>query len=72
MVFDVGSGQTHQMDSLTAFALMSIEGFPIALADLQSRISDEMLLPSNQALSDSLSEILARLAAVGLIESTGP
>jgi PqqD family protein of HPr-rel-A system len=72
VVFDVGSGQTHQMDSLTAFTLMSIEGSPVALADLQSRISDEMLLPSNQELSDSLSEIVERLAAVGLIESTGP
>jgi PqqD family protein of HPr-rel-A system len=72
VVFDAASGQTHQMDGLTALTLMSIEGSPLAQAELQSRVSDEMQLPNNPELSNALNEILERLAAVGLIESIGP
>lgn len=72
MLFDVGSGQTHQMDCITAFTLMSIEAAPLLDAELESRASEELHLPRNQELSNTLSEILERLAAVGLIESTGP
>ena len=72
VVFDVGSGQTHQLDGLTALSLMSVEESPIALEELQERVSEEMLLPNDRDLHATLSDILQRLSAVGLIESTGP
>lgn len=72
-VFDVGSGQTHQMDTLTAVTLMMIEAAPESdFSGLVSRVAEELLIPGNQALSDALSAVLARLAAAGLIESTVP
>lgn len=67
-VFDVGSGQTHQMDTLTAATLMIVEAAPANTDDLLSQISEDFLLPNDRALSDVLSVILARLGDTGLIE----
>ena len=67
-VFDVGSGQTHQMDTLTAATLMIVEAAPANTADLLSQVSEDFLLPSDRALSDVLSVILTRLEDTGLIE----
>jgi len=67
-IFDVGSGQTHQMDSLTAAALMIVEAAPAQLADLLLQISEDFLIPSDKILSDVLSVILTRLEGVGLIK----
>lgn len=72
-VFDVGSGQTHQMDTLTAVTLMMVEAVPVVdFPGLVSRVAEELLIPGSQALSDALSAILERLAAAGLIESKVP
>lgn len=69
-VFDVGSGQTHQMDTLTAVTLMIVEASPVDLHELVSRVADELLVPGQTELSSALSGILERLVAAGLIEST--
>ncbi|WP_114971795.1 HPr-rel-A system PqqD family peptide chaperone [Rhodoferax ferrireducens] len=68
-VFDVGSGQTHQMDTLTAVTLMMVEATSLSLSELVSWVAEEMLIPCDQELSHALSGILERLAAAGLIES---
>lgn len=68
-VFDVGSGQTHQMDSLTAATLMVVEAAPARLVDLLSQVSEDFLIPSDGALPDVLAVILTRLEDTGLIES---
>ena len=70
VVFDVGSGQTHQMDTLTAVTLMMVESTASTLPELVSRIADELLIPSDNQLSDAVGGILEQLAATGLIEST--
>lgn len=68
-MFDAGSGQTHLMDALTAATLMLIEASPVDLNGLASRLSEELLLPGNQALQDALGVVLERLASAGLIET---
>lgn len=68
-VFDVGSGQTHQMDTLTAVVLMTIEASSLDTSELMSRLAEELLIPHNQELLDTLNGILERLATAGLIES---
>lgn len=71
-VFNVGSGQTHQMDTLTAVTLMMVEASPVDSSELVSRVAEELLIPGNQELSDVLNGILDRLATAGLIESAVP
>jgi len=72
VVFDVGSGQTHQMDTLTAVTLMVVDGTPVPLAELGSRVAAELLIPSSQELFDALNGILHRLVTAGLLESAVP
>ena len=67
-VFDLSSGQTHQMDTLTAVTLMMLEAAPANLCGLASRVSEELLIPGDQELSNVLTDILKRLEAAGLIE----
>ena len=71
-VFDVGSGQTHQMDTLTAATLMMFESGPSDISRLASQLADELSLPNNRELSTALTGIVERLVATGLIEVTAP
>ena len=68
-VFDVGSGQTHQMDTLTGLVLMTVEASSVDTSELMLRLADDLLIPHNQELLDTLNGILERLATAGLIES---
>lgn len=68
-VFDVGSGQTHQMDTLTAVVLMTVEVSSVDTSELVSRLVTDLLIPNNQEFSDTLNGILERLVTAGLIES---
>jgi len=68
VVFDIGSGQTHQMDTLTAATLMIVEAAPARMSDLLSKISEDFSVPSDSMLSNVLSSILTRLEITGLIE----
>ena len=67
-VFDVGSGQTHQMDTLTAVVLTTVEASSLNTSELMSRLADDLLIPENQELLDTLNGILERLATARLIE----
>ena len=70
MVFDVGSGQTHQMDTLTAATLLTLEASAGDIDQLVSRIANELTVPDGRELSNAVQGVLERLAATGLIEST--
>jgi len=72
VVYDIGSGQTHQMDTLTAVTLMMIEAAALDDCELVSRVATELLIPSHAELSDALNGVLERLATAGLIESVVP
>lgn len=71
-VFDVGSGQTHQMDTLTAVTLMMIESAALDHSELVSRVAEELLIASPTELSDALNGVLECLLTAGLIESAVP
>jgi PqqD family protein of HPr-rel-A system len=68
VVFDVGSGQTHLLDEITAAVLASLENAPcdtetlLALAVQESAVSDHVFW------SEALTTVLERLVAAELIE----
>lgn len=72
MVFDVGSGMTHQMDTLTAVTLMMLEDAPARLEELASSVAEELLIPNNQALADILDGVVGQLVTSGLVGFTSP
>lgn len=72
VVFDVGSGMTHQMDTLTAVTLMMFEDAPAHLEELASSVAQELLIPNNQALADALDGVLGQLVTSGLVGFTSP
>lgn len=69
-VFDVGSGQTHQMDTLTAVTLILIESGAIDLPALLGLVSSELLLPNDLQLSIAVTDILKSLTGNGMLEAT--
>nr|WP_315429970.1 HPr-rel-A system PqqD family peptide chaperone [uncultured Albidiferax sp.] len=70
VVFDEGSGQTHQMDSVRAFLLdMMLEG-PRRLDELHSALSCIPSLSNGVDLKLLLSSILSEFSTHGLVEAT--
>ena len=69
-MFDVGSGQTHQMDTLTAATLLTVEASAGDIDQLVSQIANELTVPDGHELSNAVRGVLEQLAATGLIEST--
>jgi len=69
VAFDVGSGQTHQMDTLTATILMLLETAPASQFELAMLTADALSIPNDLTFSTTLSGILDGLRAAGLIES---
>ncbi len=69
VVFDGASGRTHQLDALTAGALLAIEESPKSLAVLAEQLSAELSL-DRDALVATLPGIVEQLTLVGLIETT--
>ena len=70
VVFDVGSGQTHQMDTLTAATVMTLEAGPLESAQLTASVAEELLIEAEPSFQHTLSGILDRLSAVGLVEAS--
>ncbi|WP_274595964.1 HPr-rel-A system PqqD family peptide chaperone [Rhodoferax sediminis] len=70
VVFDAGSGQTHQMDTLTAATLLAVEACAGCIDQLVSRIASELTVTNDHELSNAVRGVLERLATTGLIEST--
>ena len=69
VAFDVGSGQTHQMDTLTAVTLMVMDAQQIELPTVLVRVAEELQLVDSPELLTALTGILEKLVAAGLIES---
>jgi len=68
VVFDVGSGQTHQMSTLCAVALMHCENGWIHLADVAAGVSADLHLPLEDNLSEILQPLLSNLLRLDLLE----
>ena len=71
VVFDVGSGQTHKIDTLTAMTLMVLESGPSDPPAIESAIARELALDDEAAadVASRLSELLAGLGRIGLAET---
>lgn len=67
-VFDVGSGQTHEMDTIAAVALMHCESGWVRLSEIAVGVARELELPAATQLSDSLLPLLDQFTALGLLE----
>lgn len=72
VVFDAGSGETHQMDTLTAVTLMALQATRMELPELLSRVADELCVPNGRDLADAVIVVLEQLTTAGLIEFTAP
>jgi PqqD family protein of HPr-rel-A system len=72
VVLDQGSGDTHQLDALDTVALLCIENGPVDLLGLTHRVATELNLESGEELQKRLSDFLARLATLGMIEPATP
>jgi PqqD family protein of HPr-rel-A system len=72
VVFDAGSGQTHQMDMLTAVTLMCIEAGPTDLIGLVEQVAGEFDLPLAEIKLDVLTDLVKKFNALGLIEPIAP
>lgn len=57
------------MDTMTAVVLMTVEASSVDTSELMLRLADDLLIPHNRELLDTLNGILERLATAGLIES---
>lgn len=72
MVFDVGSGQTHEMDTLSAVSLMHCENGWISLPDIAKGVMTDLDLnldlSSPAELTKSLAPLLNQFTNLGLLE----
>lgn len=72
VVYDIASGDTHQMDTLTAVTLGSLETQPYDLSELAEQVSMELEISDIAKVEMVLAEILERLGKLGLIEPLTP
>jgi PqqD family protein of HPr-rel-A system len=70
VVFDEGSGQTHQMDSVRAFLLDMMCERPRKLDELHSELSRIPSLSNGLDLKLLLNSILSEFSTHGLVEAT--
>jgi len=68
VVFDVGSGQTHEMDTVFSVALMHCEEGWVSLADITQGLIQDLDLSPTAGLSDSIESALSQCTNLGLLE----
>ena len=69
LIFEVLSGQTHQIDKVTAAVLMSFEaGEALSFAELLLVLGDEFSVIVDGAGAAPIASVLDRLSALGLIQ----
>lgn len=68
VVFDVGSGKTHQLAPHTAATLMMLELNSDDLVELTSRVSTELGVDDDEDIASAVSESVHDLQSAGLIE----
>ena len=70
MVFDEGSGQTHQMDSVRAFILNTLGEKSRSFDNLSSELAGIPSLADSGQLNDLIEKILNELCTHGLVEAS--
>ena len=69
VLFDAGSGQTHQMDPVAAATLMAIEAGPVSMLELLSEVALNLSVENAADLEEFVLPIVDQLIRLGLIES---
>ena len=72
VVFDAGSGDTHQLDAVSAAALMCFESEPNDLSGVIAVLANELGLPIDEHLSNKFELLLEQLSSLELIELVEP
>lgn len=67
-VFDIGSGQTHEMETISAVALMHCENGWIGLPQIAEGIISDLALPPDAIPSIFLEDLLRQFTGIGLLE----
>lgn len=68
VVFDVGSGQTHEMDTISSVVLMHCDGGWISLADVTRGLMRDLDLSLTIELFRSIESSLGQFTNLGLLE----
>lgn len=74
LLFDEGSGQTHQIDTLTALGLMVLEAGPATPAAIAGAVRRELALEPEESgeIENLLPDILEQLRQLGLVIGVAP
>ena len=67
VAFEAYSGQTNLMGSVSALALIELEGGPLRLPELESRIANSLELSAAPEFPQLLIGAIAELSDLGLI-----
>lgn len=67
VVFDAGSGQTHQMDTLPSVTLICLEEGPADFQELLNRVADILSIPADEQLEIALNGIIEQFSSLGLL-----
>lgn len=70
VVFDEGSGQTHQMDSVRAFILNTLSEKSRNFDDLVSELASIPSLTASGQLNGLIEKVLNELCTHGLVEAS--
>ena len=68
LVFDSGSGQTHKLDAVAATLLLVCEEGSASFSSLVERVANQLVVPSDQSVSDILTRIVEQCESLGLLE----
>jgi PqqD family protein of HPr-rel-A system len=72
VVFDSGSGDTHQLDAISAAVLMCLESVPQDLDGLSQAIAGELNLANDADLARRIEQLIEQYTRLGLIEPSAP
>jgi PqqD family protein of HPr-rel-A system len=72
VVFDAASGDTHQLDGVSAAALMCLESEPYDREGLSEVLARELDLPPGAELAVRVEDLIEQLITLELIEPVEP
>ena len=72
VLFDVASGDTHQLDAITRAGFRCLERADLTAVDLAFALAQALDLPNDATLSLYAERLLARLDELGLVDEVSP
>jgi PqqD family protein of HPr-rel-A system len=72
VVFEAGSGDTHQLDPLAAAVLMCLESEAQDINELAEIIASELGMPLSADLTARMGQLIEQFTTLGLVEAVSP